>query len=274
MRPLGGHRRGAVLWPDEPWSGSMSSAGGKLRAALAYAAAGMPVHPCKPDSKEPDTAHGFKDATTDPRIIRAWWHVVPERNPAIATGEPGPDVLDVDVKPDGDGWAAFNQLKRAGLLNGARALVRTRSGGLHVYFAGTTQPCGRLVRHHLDFKSRGGYVLAPPSVVGGRPYEVLDHRPGESGRLDWAAARQMLEPYATGREPAVPRGDIGALVAWVGRLGEGNRNSGLFWAACRAVESGHDDDLGALAEAAVRIGLPEAEAWRTVESAARKAVTR
>jgi hypothetical protein len=246
----------------------------KLLAALAYARTGWPVHPCKPDSKEPDTAHGFKDATTDEERIRAWWYAVPDRNPAIATGAPGPDVLDVDVKPDGDGWVALNQLKRAGLLNSARALVRTRSGGLHVYFAGTAQPCGRLVRQHLDFKSRGGYVLAPPSIVSGSPYEVLDHRPRKSGRLDWATVRRLLEPYAAPREPSGGRGDVSALVAWVGKLGEGNRNSGLFWAACRAAESGHDDELGALAEAAIRTGLPEAEAWRTVESAARKAAMR
>ena len=113
-------------------------------AALAYAAAGWPVFPCKPDQKAPDTAHGFKDATTDPAVIRRWWRPWPDRNVAIATGAPGPDVLDVDVKPDGSGFPAFNRLKRAGVLAGARALVRTPSGGLHAYFAGTGQPCGRL----------------------------------------------------------------------------------------------------------------------------------
>jgi hypothetical protein len=129
----------------------MSGPDEMLSAALAYASAGWPVFPCKPDSKEPDTSHGFKDATIDPRRIRAWWTAIPCRNPAIATGEPGPDVLDVDVREDGNGWEAFNRLKRAGLLGGARAIIRTRSGGLHVYFAGTAQSCGRLVRHHLDF---------------------------------------------------------------------------------------------------------------------------
>ena len=64
---------------------------------------------------------------------------------------------------------AFHRLKRAGLLAGASAMVRTRSGGLHVYYAGTAQSCGSLTRHHLDFKAAGGYVLAPPSrVAGGR----------------------------------------------------------------------------------------------------------
>ena len=52
---------------------------------------------------------------------------------------PAVDVLDVDIKPDGSGFAAFNRVKRAGLLTGASGLVRTRSGGLHVYFAGTAQ---------------------------------------------------------------------------------------------------------------------------------------
>jgi hypothetical protein len=232
------------------------------------------VFPCKADSKEPDTPHGFKDATTDPRRIRIWWTAAPESNVAIATGAPGPDVLDVDQKPDGDGWAAFNRLKRAGLLAGARAIIRTRSGGLHVYFAGTAQSCGRLVRHHLDFKATGGYVIAPPSTVGGSPYEVLDHRPGAAGRLDWPAVRRLLEPVSGARRPPAGRGDISSLVTWVGKQREGNRNDALFWAACRAVESGHDTELDALAEAAVLAGLPEDEAHRTTASAARKAASR
>ena len=37
-----------------------------LAAALAYAAAGWPVFPCKPDAKIPATRHGCKDATTSP----------------------------------------------------------------------------------------------------------------------------------------------------------------------------------------------------------------
>jgi hypothetical protein len=245
-----------------------------LREALAYAAAGWPVFPCKPGSKAPDTPHGFKDATTDPGVIRAWWSASPDRNVAIATGCPGPDVLDVDVKPDGDGFAAFNRLRRAGLLTGARALVRTRSGGLHVYYAGTAQPSGRLVRHFVDLKAAGGYVIAPPSFVGADEsgpagaYELLDHRPG-TGRLDWQAVRRLLDPPSAA-PVRPPRGMSGtaALVAFVAGLTEGNRNNGLFWAACRMAEAGNAAGLGQLAAASA---LPEAEARRTVESAARKA---
>jgi hypothetical protein len=76
----------------------------------------------------------------------------------------------------------------------------------------------------------------------------------------------MSKPSGSAR-----RGNATALVAWVGKLGEGNRNSGLFWAACRAAEAGHDEALADLAEAAIGAGLPEVEAWRTITSAVRRA---
>ena len=241
-----------------------------LGQALAYAAAGWPVFPCKPDQKAPNTVHGFKDATTDLAVIRAWWRASSRRNVAIATGAPGPDVLDVDVKPDGSGFAAFNRLKQAGLLTGARALVRTPSGGLHAYYAGSSQPSGRLVRDFLDFKAAGGYVLAPPSAVSGKPYELLDNRPA-SGRIDWQAVRRLLEPPRPAPRPGRGAG-AAALVAWVAALGEGNRNAGLYWAACRMTEADSPSgDLEQLVAAAVQAGLPEDEARRTVASAARKA---
>lgn len=242
---------------------------GSLGRALAYAAAGWPVLWCKEGSKEPATRHGFKDATTNPVVIRGWASHDPEGNPAIRTGEPGPDVLDVDVREDGSGYPAFNRLKRAGLLAGAQALVRTPSGGLHAYFVGTRQPCGRLPRQHLDFKAAGGYVLVPPSQVNGRPYELLDHRPG-SATLDWQAVRELLEPPK--REALVrPQdvGDVTRLADWVARQPEGNRNAGLYWAACR-VDPGDTAALEQLVSAAVHAGLPEREVYRTIASAARR----
>ena len=132
-------------------------------AALAYAGAGWPVFPCRPGSKEPATRNGFHDASTDERQIREWWHREPDRNVAIATGAPGPDVVDVDVREDGSGFPAFNRARRAGLAGGHHAIVRTPSTGMHLYFAGTDQRSGSLHGQHLDFRSQGGYVVAPPS---------------------------------------------------------------------------------------------------------------
>ena len=242
-----------------------------LQRALAYARHGWPVFPCRPGSKEPTTRHGFHDATNDQDQIRSWWRRQPAANVAIATGQPGPDVLDVDQHGEaGSGFAAFSRLKREGLLEGASAIVATPGGGLHAYFAGSDQASGRLPRQHLDFRAQGGYVLAPPSQVNGRPYRLITHH-AQSGGLDWAAVTTLLEPQRI--RPAQSRtaapGDLGHLAVWVGRLQEGNRNAGLYWAACRAVEAGQPAVLDDLAAAAGATGLTSREIARTLSSARR-----
>jgi Bifunctional DNA primase/polymerase, N-terminal len=245
-----------------------------LRRALAYAARGWPVFPCQPGQKIPATTHGYRDATTDPDQITAWYSRHPGRNLAIATGAPGPDVLDVDQHGQaGNGYPAFRQLQQARLLDGAATYVRTPSGGLHAYFTGTTQHCGHLPDCHLDFRSAGGYVLTPPSQIGGRPYQ-LTAQPGGRGHLDWAAVTALLHPGRQHRplQPQQAQGpgrDLGSLARWVAAQPEGNRNAGLFWAANRALETDPAADLSPLAAAARQAGLPDAEITRTLGSARR-----
>ncbi len=246
---------------------------GVLGVALAYARRGWPVFPCKPGGKEPATRHGFRDASTDPGLIRYWWSRQPDANLAIATGAPGPDVLDVDQHgPAGNGFAAYYQLDVAGLLDGALAIVATPRGGLHAYFAGTGQASRRLVRHHLDLRATGGYVVAPPSQVSGRRYRLIRHR-AQGGVLDWAAVTGMIEPRAgrPARYRTATPGDAGRLVGWVAQLEEGNRNGGLFWAACRVIEADQEPLLYDLATAAAATGLPSREIERTIASARRSA---
>ena len=241
-----------------------------LPSALSCAARGWPVFPCRPGEKTPATTHGCKDATTDATQIRAWWERTPNANVAIATGHPGPDVLDIDVKHGAPGWKSLNRLIRAELATGAGAYVKTPSGGLHLYFQGSDQHNGTLRAYGIDFRSRGGYVLGPPSVVDGRPY-LLEEWRGVGGAVDWQAIRRFLQPPAPPRpapQAAVSR-DISGLVRWVAGLQEGGRNSGLFWAACRALESGVHD-LEDLIDAAKTAGLDDREARRTVASAARR----
>ena len=188
-----------------------------LRQAVAYAARGWPVFPCLPGQKIPATTHGFRDATTDERQITEWFTRHPGRNLAIATGAPGPDVLDVDQHgPAGSGFGAFARLRHAGLLEGASHYVGTPSGGLHLYFTGTAQRNGHLPGHHLDFRSAGGYILAPPSQVNGHPYQLL-RTTGRHGTLDWAAATGVLQP---GRQPQPqPHPGQGRDLEPAGRMG-------------------------------------------------------
>ncbi len=96
--------------------------------------------------------------------------------------------------------------------------------------------------------------------------------------LDWDAVRQLLQPERgrqalrgperTGERTA----GVARLAAFVARQEHGNRNDGLFWAACRAHEAGLLDDAAAAEElvaAALRSGLRggEREARRTIASA-------
>ena len=248
-----------------------------LRQALSFAARGWPVLPCLPGQKIPATAHGYRDATCDERQITVWFVSHPDWNLAVATGAPGPDVLDIDNHgPAGNGYAAFRRLKDARLLDDAAAYVRTPSGGLHLYFTGSRQRNGHLAGHHLDFRSAGGYVLTPPSQVDRYPYQVISEPGGRVG-LDWAAVTRLLQPEPRrqqSRRPQTSSRDLSGLARWVAAQPEGNRNAGLFWAANRALETDPAADLDELADAARQAGLPDPEITRTLNSARRTAGTR
>ena len=243
-----------------------------LRQALAYARRGWPVFPCLEGQKVPATRHGFRDATTDEQQITGWFGRNPHLNVAIATGAPGPDVLDVDVHgAAGNGYAALGRLHCAGLLEDAYGYVRTPSGGLHIYFTGTTQRNGHLAAHHVDFRSAGGYVLTPPSQVDGHLY-LSWGTPGRDGMLSWERVRRALpsqpQRQRSGPRPAQDR-DLGTLAQWLARQPEGNRNAGLYWAANRALEADPAADLSPLADAARQSGLGDQEINRTLDSARR-----
>src|SRR5947209_7042664 len=106
-------------------------------AAHRYADHGWFVFPTAPGSKIPATEHGYLDATTSHKAIQQWWRSEPQANVAVATGAPGPDVVDVDKHGDRSGYAAWNSLRQAGLAGNPQAVIRTPSGGMHAYFKGT-----------------------------------------------------------------------------------------------------------------------------------------
>ena len=103
-----------------------------------------------------------------------------------------------------------------GMIAGSLRMVRTRSGGLHVYFAGTTQRNGSLPGAHLDFRAAGGYVLAPPSTVEGAPYELLVSHDNQRQMFDWNAAIELLAPAAARRPGRGSTGTVG-LITFVSR---------------------------------------------------------
>src|SRR5699024_10131994 len=134
-------------------------------AAAAFAASGVPVFPCAPGGKQPITRRGFHDATTDPAQVQAWWSRFPTANIGMPTGTAsGVVVVDVDVHGV-NGYDAFHQARRAGLVNGWEALVRSPTGGLHIYYraADGEQPSWQAGRAGIDFRGDRGYIIVPPS---------------------------------------------------------------------------------------------------------------
>lgn len=141
-----------------------------LKAALRYARDfGWPVHPLKPGSKEPDTPHGFKDASTDLTRIERYWRKHPTANIGVPTGLPATfDVIDVDApKRDGQvaGAIAYAELGRTGRLPDTHGMVVTANAGLHLYIEPTGEPCHVNWMASVDYRGIGGYVVVPPSVA-------------------------------------------------------------------------------------------------------------
>jgi hypothetical protein len=87
------------------------------------------------------------------------------------------NVIDIDPRHDGEGWLTEN----AARLPGTR-IVRTMSGGVHLYFrlggeelrnsAGKSK-AGKGIAAGVDVRGEGGYVIVPPSAG----YAIEDARP-------------------------------------------------------------------------------------------------
>lgn len=164
-------------------------------AAQLYASWGWPVFPLLPLSrareiaqesgdpfdkvaKRPATKNGVLNASTDVARITAWWTRHPDSNVALATGHLF-DVVDID--PRNGGTETYQRLlemenpkTNTGPIPDVHGKVTTASGGLHLYIEPTgggnfaTTP-SRPALQGIDFRGKGGYVVAPPSWLG-------DHR--------------------------------------------------------------------------------------------------
>lgn len=135
--------------------------------AATYHRQGLCPIPTKRNSKEPNLTElaPYLSRRASKEELSSWsWPGV-----GIVTGPlSGILVLDVDG-PEGEA-----ELKRHG--HQITPMVRTASGGLHLYFRhpDTEVRTGIRVAPGLDVKAAGGYVVAPPSVgPNGQPYEWL-----------------------------------------------------------------------------------------------------
>lgn len=179
--------------------------GDLLDAALAYAARGWPVFPCNPKNKQPLLARdkdekgkpipksgGVTKASLDEGQIRAWWKKWPKALVGLATGHttthdahgdamPLPHrrlfILDFDPREDadtGEVWT-LDRLKREteeqlGCALPISLTALSPSDGVHLYLLqdddGPPITNRGNLPEHVDVRGLGGYVIAPPSIMG------------------------------------------------------------------------------------------------------------
>ncbi|GGL99046.1 DNA primase [Streptomyces fumigatiscleroticus] len=225
--------------------------------------------------------HGVHDASTDPARIRALFAAAPwATGYGIACGLPPHHLIgiDLDTKSGTDSSAALRELARRHLFTiPATVVVRTPSGGRHLWLSGppdvvVPNSAGRLAPG-IDVRGAGGYLVGPGSRT---EHGVYTTAPGTAhlppAPCPPALLRLLLPPPRTDRPaPPSPAGGHGrGLVQFVLAAHEGQRNTRLFWAACRAYEAGLGPALvEPLVEAARDTGLTEREARATIASAAR-----
>lgn len=251
--------------------------------ASRLAGVGVPVFPCVPGAKRPLTEHGFHDATTDPSQAERWWGRYPDANIGLPTGQAsGLVVVDVDVHPETDGYAAFGRAHQAGLTAGWDVLVSTPSGGMHAYYPASPgeQRSWQAAAAGIDFRGDGGYIIVPPSIVqnedSAASYRLARIAGTPPRPVDASGLREFLDPRPTPPARPAPPGprreaDVSRLASWVAARGEGERNRGLFWAACRLAENNvpAGDAVEVLSAAASQAGLGQREIAATIRSAYR-----
>jgi hypothetical protein len=249
-----------------------------LHHALRLADAGIPVFACNAD-KRPVTARGFHDASADTAEVREMFGKPGAVLVAIPTGAAsGVVVLDGDQKAAADGVATLRHWTQSGRLPKTRVHT-TRRGGVHLLFrhdpAHPLRCSVSKLALAVDTRGCGGYAVWWPAAGGAVLHEMpLARLPGLPG---WVA--DEVAPDDTPRRSlaaldslAGAEARLTAVMRKVATAMEGERNSLLYWGACRCAEmvaAGALDAGTALAElmrAAVHLGLSEREAEATIRS--------
>lgn len=273
-----------------------------LETALHFAARGRRIMPvcwadstggcgfhedCEEPGKRPLTSwvrggRGHR-ATTEATVIEVWWRRWPEAGMAMATGS-GIAVLDVDLKPDVDGDVSLAHLQRTYGDLPRTVVTRTPSGGAHLWF--TVDDDERVANSvsslgpGLDVRGDGGFVVVPPSPGYRFDTEAGLRRFRPATAPAWLV--DLVQPR--GHDDSTPSGGNGTealtalnaakLAGFVRWAPSGERNSRLYWAACRVMEaSGCSEDemvkhaQSELVRNALLNGLSRAEIDRTIDSA-------
>ena len=254
--------------------------GAIMDAALEYAKAGFAVIPVTRADKNPYTANGLSDATTNPSTIRSWWKWWPDANVAIVCGAVSGYLfaIDVDIKPEkgkhGDESLKAWEAEHGDFPETVRQI--TGSGGYHYFFR--HPDIGKFKNKvdalpGIDIRGDGAYVVVSPSIYeDGRTY-VWDHGVSILDTIEIADAddsvMDILRMYPRKQESEAPvkKRELISMK----NVPEGSRNSILYSAACalRRYDFPYDAALTAILQTnnSWKYPLPEFEVRKTFESA-------
>lgn len=209
-------------------------------AAITYINQGFAVFPLAVKGKNPLTAHGFKDASKDPAVVKGWWQKWPHANIGIATGQVsgGLCVIDMDIDENKglDGWKCLRDWQDKHGIIAPSWLCNTGRGGKHYYFISDEPVANRVgVIPGVDIRGDGGYVVAPPSIhPNGTPYTW-------DAKLDPAITE--LHQIDDNIRFLLHKGYDNPTMKYVApaRIPEGERNHTLFKLACSLQSKGLSD---------------------------------
>lgn len=136
---------------------------------------GFYLFPLRGRGKEPLQKGWQEMSSNDFEVIMGW--VNQGNNLGIDCGKSGLFVVDIDVKDGKPGKASWQALLNIHEAFTNTLVLRTWSGGCHVVYRGEScNSCGKL-GEGLDVRSKGGYIVAPGSVINDHSYEVLSDVP-------------------------------------------------------------------------------------------------
>ncbi|MGW4033097.1 bifunctional DNA primase/polymerase [Streptomyces sp. NPDC004838] len=226
--------------------------------------------------------HGVHDATLDSARLAELFAAAPHATGyGIACGRGDRPLLGVDLDRK-NGVDGVESLARLAAENGftvpETVVIATPSGGLHLWLTG---PAAAAVQNSagklgpgIDVRGYGGYLVGPGSWTAKGVYAVAEMRPvaaAPQGLINLMINKPRPVPERRPVQMPVRRRSavLTGLIKCVLTSSEGELNNRLYWAACRAFETGVDPlaVTNALVDAAVAAGHPESSAARTVASA-------
>src|SRR5262245_32743622 len=157
LREVAPAREGRDVTPVERRDAVPNGPRNTIEHALELARFQIPVFPCKPN-KAPATPNGFKDATTEPRLVRRLWGANEDYLIGVPTGFKF-DVLDFDMSVGmWREWWENNAVSRP-----ITRLHTTRRGGMHMLFKPhpwmRNSASSKKLGANVDTRGKGGYVI-------------------------------------------------------------------------------------------------------------------